>query len=361
MEATESRLTELIARIEDIDLQAITGARERQDRLTKPRGSLGRLEQIAVQLAGIRGDPLPRITEKVIITMAGDHGVVAEGVSLYPQAVTAQMVHNFLAGGAGVNVLARHVGARVVVADLGVAAQLSGPSTASPSCRFLGKKVRWGTDNMRRGPAMSREEALACLQAGVEVLEEAGRGADIVGIGEMGIGNTTSASAICALLTASPVTEVTGRGTGLDDEALRHKVEVIELALAVNRPNPADAIDVLAKVGGCEIGGMAGAMLAAAAHRLPVVLDGFICGAAALIACALAPRLRGYLIASHQSVEVGHRRLLRHLGLTPILKLDLHLGEGTGAALGIFMAEAAARILNEMATFAEAGVSSKEN
>jgi nicotinate-nucleotide--dimethylbenzimidazole phosphoribosyltransferase len=208
---------------------------------------------------------------------------------------------------------------------------------------------------------MSREEALACLLTGAEVLEEAGRAADIVGIGEMGIGNTTSAAAICALLTGSPVTEVTGRGTGLDDAALRHKIEVVELSLAVNRPNPSDAIDVLAKVGGCEIGGMAGAMLAAAARRLPVVLDGFICGTAALIACALAPRLQGYLIASHQSAEAGHSRLLRHLGLTPIFKLDLRLGEGTGAALGIFMAEAAARILNEMATFTEAEVSSKEN
>jgi nicotinate-nucleotide--dimethylbenzimidazole phosphoribosyltransferase len=280
-------------------------------------------------------------------------------VSAYPQEVTAQMVRNFLAGGAAVNVLAAHAGARVVVADLGVAADLSGLASASPGgSRLALRKVGPGTRNLARGPAMSREEALRSLEAGIAVLsEEAGRGLDIVGIGEMGIGNTTSAAAITAVMTGAPVREVTGRGTGLGDQALQRKVQVIEAALAVNHPDPRDAQGVLAALGGFEIGGMAGAMLAAAARSIPVVVDGFICAAAALVACGLEPKLREYLIASHQSVEPGHQAILRQLGLQPIFNLDLRLGEGTGAALGILLVEAAARILDEMATFGEAGVS----
>jgi nicotinate-nucleotide--dimethylbenzimidazole phosphoribosyltransferase len=353
-------LEQVLGSIRLPDESARRQAQARQDSLTKPPGSLGRLEELSVQLAGVQRRPLPNVSRKAILTMAGDHGVVAEGVSLYPQEVTAQMVRNFLAGGAAVNVLAAHVGSRVVAADLGVAADLSGLAAAQAAggCRLALRKVRAGTSNMAHGPAMSREEALASQEAGIAVLEEeADRGLDIVGIGEMGIGNTTAAAAITAAMTGTPVRQVTGRGTGLNEEALEHKVRVIEKALQINRPNAADPLGVLAAVGGFEIGGMAGAMLAAAARGIPVVVDGFICGAAALIACGLQARAREYLIASHQSAETGHQVILRQLGLKPIFNLDLRLGEGTGAALGIGLVEAAARILSGMATFGEAGVS----
>jgi nicotinate-nucleotide--dimethylbenzimidazole phosphoribosyltransferase len=357
-------LEQVLRSIREPDQEARRRARERQGQLTKPPGSLGRLEELSVQLAGIQRTPRPKVGRKAILTMAGDHGVVAEGVSAYPQEVTAQMVRNFLSGGAAVNVLAAHVGARVVVVDLGVAADLAGlaagpaGSAGATAPRLVRRKVGPGTRNLARGPAMSREEALRSLEAGIEVLaEEAERGLDIVGLGEMGIGNTTPAAAITAVMTGTPVPQVTGRGTGLDDEALRRKISVIEAALAVNRPDPRDALGVLAAVGGFEIGGMAGAMLAAAARSIPVVVDGFICAAAALLACGLEPGVREYLIASHQSVEVGHQAILRHLALQPIFNLDLRLGEGTGAALGIGLVEAAARILEEMATFGQAGVS----
>ena len=351
-------LGEVLRSIRKPDLEARRQAQERQGQLTKPPGSLGRLEELSVQLAGIRRTARPKLRHKAVLTMAGDHGVVAEGVSAYPQEVTAQMVRNFLAGGAAVNVLAAHAGARVVVADLGVAADLSGLSPGAAGSRLALCKVGPGTRNLARGPAMSREEARRSLEAGITVLsEEAERGLDIVGIGEMGIGNTTSAAAITAVTTGAPVREVTGRGTGLGEQALQRKVQVIEAALAANHPDPRDALGVLAALGGFEIGGMAGAMLAAAARSIPVVVDGFICGAAALIACGLEARVREYLIASHQSAEPGHQAILRHLGLRPIFNLDLRLGEGTGAALGIVLVEAAARILDEMTTFGEAGIS----
>jgi nicotinate-nucleotide--dimethylbenzimidazole phosphoribosyltransferase len=327
-------------------------ARARHDTLTKPQGSLGRLEALSIQLAGITGQARPQIRHKAIITMAGDHGVVAEGVSAYPQEVTPQMVQNFLAGGAAINVLARHVGARVVVVDIGVAAQLE------PHAGLVVKKVAAGTRNMAQGPAMSREEARQALEAGIQVLEEElARGLDVVGTGDMGIGNTTPSSAITAVFSGRPVMEVTGRGTGLNDDQLRHKAKVIQRALNVNRPDPSDALGVLAKVGGLEIGGLAGVILGAAAHRVPVVIDGFISGAAALIACGLSTEAREYIVPAHRSVEMGHRVMLEHLGLVPLLDLDLRLGEGTGAALGISIVEAASKILAEMATFSEAKVS----
>jgi len=353
-------LEQVLRSIQPPDQEARRKARERQGLLTKPPGSLGRLEELSVQLAGIRRTPRPKLRYKAILTMAGDHGVAAEGVSAYPQEVTAQMVRNFLAGGAAVNVLAAHAGARVVVADLGVASDLSAlaGAPAAAGSRLVLRKVGPGTRNLARGPAMSREEARQSLEAGIAILEEeAAGGLDIVGIGEMGIGNTTPAAAITAVITGTPVREVTGRGTGLDEQAFLRKVRVIEAALTANHPDPRDALGVLAAVGGFEIGGMAGAMLAAAARSIPVVVDGFICAAAALIACGLQAGVREYLIASHQSVEIGHQAILRHLGLKAIFNLDLRLGEGTGAALGIGLVEAAARILDEMATFGEAGVS----
>jgi len=345
-------LTCTIEMIKPLDEEAMAKARVRQDTLTKPQGSLGRLEELSIQLAGIQGKPIPQIKHKAIVTMAGDHGVVAEKIGNWPQEVTTQMVYNFLRGGAGINVIARQVGARVTVVDMGVATELK------PVPQLLSRKVGFGTQNMALGSAMTAEQAVKAIKTGIElVVTEAAKGLDIVGTGDMGIGNTTASAAICAVITGKPVAEVTGRGTGLNDEQLAHKIEVINQALAVNRPDPTQPLDVLAKVGGFEIGGLAGVMLGAAANHIPVVIDGFISGAAALIATALSPALKDYLIAAHLSAEPGHRLLLEYLGLRPLLNLDMRLGEGTGAALGIFLAETAARILAEMATFTEAGVS----
>lgn len=347
-----SRLDETAKRIGPLDAEAMASARARQDTLTKPLGSLGRLEELSIQLAGISGLAQPQVRHKAIITMAGDHGVVEEGVSAYPQEVTPQMVYNFLRGGAGINVLARHVGARVVVVDVGVAADLE------PHQDLISKKVARGTRNMAAGPAMTRDEARQAIEAGIEVLEaELAKGLDIVGTGDMGIGNTTPSSAITSVFTGCSIEIVTGRGTGLNDDQLRRKVQVIRRALEVNQPDPTDALGVLASVGGLEIGGLAGVVLGAAANRIPVVIDGFISGAAALVACGICPQARDYLIPAHRSVEIGHRAIFDHLRLRPLLDMDLRLGEGTGAALAISIAEASARVLSEMATFEEAGVS----
>src|SRR5574341_25620 len=289
-------LENLISQIGPLDEKAMAAARARQDMLTKPPGSLGRLESLSLQLAGITGDPRPHIRHKVILTMAGDHGVVDEGVSAYPQAVTPQMVLNFLRGGAAINVLARHIGARVVVVDMGVAARLD------PHPDLVDKKVAPGTANMAHGPAMSREQAVQALLAGAEVVQaELGRGLDILGSGDMGIGNTTPSAAIAAAMTGHSPAEVVGRGTGVDDAGLSRKIAAVQRALTANRPDPRDALDVLAKVGGFEIGGLAGAMLAAAAARRPVMVDGFISTAAAMIAVGLAPHARAYLIPAHRS------------------------------------------------------------
>ncbi len=347
-------LDKVLKAIKPLDESAMAAARSRQDALTKPQGSLGRLEELSIQIAGIRGKDTPKLEHKAIITMAGDHGVVAERVGNWPQEVTAQMVNNFLRGGAGINVLARQIGARVVVVDMGVATELE------PHTQLLSRKIAYGTKNIALGPAMTREQAVKALETGIEVVSaEVSEGLDIVGTGDMGIGNTTASSAICAVMMKRPAAEVTGRGTGITDEQLAHKIEVVKSALAVNRPDSSDPIDVLAKVGGFEIGGLAGVMLGAAAHRIPVVIDGFISGAAALIATALSPGLKDYLIAAHVSAETGHRLLLKHLGLVPLLDLGMRLGEGTGAALGIFLTEAATRTLAEMATFSEASVSER--
>jgi len=341
-----------IEMIKPLDEGAMAEARARQDILTKPPGSLGMLEELSIHLAGIQGKPIPQIKDKAIITMAGDHGVVAENIGNWPQEVTVQMVYNFLNGGAGINVLARQVGARIIVVDMGVAADMK------PHPQLLSRKIAYGTHNMSLGPAMTAEQAVKAIEAGIEVAAaEVANGLDIVGTGDMGIGNTTASSAICAAMTDKPVTEVTGRGTGISDEQLAHKIEVINKTLVTNHPNPKNPLGVLAKVGGFEIGGLVGVMLAAAAYRVPVVIDGFISGAAALIATALAPVLKDYIIAAHVSAEAGHAVMLNHLGLKPLLDLGMRLGEGTGAALGIFLAEAAARIMAEMATFGEAGVS----
>ncbi len=337
-----------------LDADAMRRVRERQDELTKPRGSLGRLEELTARLAGITGQTLPRFSQKAIIVLAADHGVTAEGVSAYPAEVTPQMVRGFLAGRAAINVLARRVGARVVVGDLGVAADLP----THPD--LIARKIRPGTRNMAVGPALERAEAEAAIVAGIEIFEEERRrGLDLVATGDMGIGNTTASSAIIATISGRPPADVTGRGTGLDEAGWRHKVSVIERALALNRPDPRDPLDVLAKVGGLEIAGLVGVILAGAAHRVPVVLDGFVAGAAALLTTELCPQARDYLIAAHNSAEVGHRVALEHMELAPLLNLDLRLGEGTGAAMAMHLIDDALALLEEMPTFAEAHVSER--
>ena len=344
-------LEKVVHGIGPLNEKAMRSARQRQDRLTKPRGSLGSLEELSIKVAGIKGEIAPRLHHKAIIVMAADHGVVSEGVSLYPQEVTAQMVHNFLCGGAGINVLARHIDARILVVDMGIAGELE------PHPELISKKVALGTRNMMLGPAMSVEEAISAIEAGLNIVEhEVEKGLDIIGTGDMGIGNTTASSAITAAITAASVADVTGRGAGVGNKQLAHKVRVIEEALRLNQPGPADGLDVLAKVGGFEIGGLVGVMLGAAAHRIPVVIDGFISGAAALIATRIASNLRDFLIAAHVSAERGHRVALKHLGLKPVLDLHMRLGEGSGAALAIFIIDAAVKILAEMSTFNEAGV-----
>ncbi len=338
------------------DRSAREAALRRWDELTKPRGSLGRLEELGTRIATIRGETLPRIRRKVIFTAAADHGVAAEGVSAYPQSVTAQMVLNFLRGGAAINVLARHVGAEVVVVDAGVAGEI--PSMDG----LVVSKVRRGTGNMLREPAMTREEALRTVEEGRRLFAERHRAdpIDLVGLGDMGIGNTTSSAALTALFTGRSAAEVTGRGTGIEDGALRRKVEVVQAALERHRPDPADPIGALAKVGGLEIAFLAGVTLAAAGARVPVVVDGFITTAAALAACAIERGARDALVASHCSAEPGHAIALKHLGLEPLLDLKLRLGEGTGAALAFFLIEASCKLMAEMATFSEAGVDGKK-
>jgi len=347
-------LSKLVSDIQPLDQSAMAAARKRQDMLTKPRGSLGRLEDVACQVAGITRQMPPLIGNKTVIIMAADHGVVAEGVSAYPSEVTAQMVANFLSGGAAINILTRQVGARVVVVDIGVA------TTLEPHPELRIRKIAPGTANMAHGPAMSREQALQSILVGVEICEtEIANGADLIATGDMGIGNTTPSAAIAATLTSIAAYKYVGRGTGVDDSGLNRKVNAIERALSINQPNPLDGLDILSKVGGFEIGGLAGVILAAAAHQRPVVVDGFISTAAAMLAASLAPQACDYMIAAHRSQEQGHDLMLEWLKLSPLLDLRMRLGEGTGAALAMGLVEAACHILADMATFGEAGVSDK--
>ncbi|MHB8109826.1 MAG: nicotinate-nucleotide--dimethylbenzimidazole phosphoribosyltransferase [Syntrophorhabdaceae bacterium] len=338
--------------IEPIDPNFHKFASERLDSLTKPKGSLGRLEEFAMKIVAITGTNMPPLFEKkAIFTFAGDHGVVSEGVSLFPKEVTIQMVLNFLSGGAGINVLARHVGADVIVVDIGVDHEFED----HPG--LIRTKVMRGTDNIRKGPAMSRDDALRTILAGMELaFLYADKGYSLFGTGDMGIGNTTPSSAIAAVMTGSAPEDVTGHGTGIGEEALRHKIKVIEDAIALNNPDPSDPVDVLAKLGGAEIGGIAGFILGAASRRIPVIIDGFISTAGAIIAYALRPNAGHYMLAAHNSVEKGHAIMLKTIGLEPILAMGLRLGEGTGAALAMSLIEAGIKIYREMATFEEAGV-----
>jgi len=312
------------------------------------------LEAIARRYAAIRETVDPSITKKVIVTFAGDHGIVAKGVSAYPREVTIQMVLNMLAGGAAVNVLARHVGAEVTVVDIGVDFDFE------PHDGLIVRKVNRGTRDFTEGPAMSNDEALRAIEIGIELAAEYARaGVDIIGTGEMGIGNTTPSTAILSILSSIPVTDITGRGTGIDDQTLNNKIAMIEQGIAVNCPDPREPVDVLAKVGGFEIGGIAGLIIGAAYHRIPVVVDGFISSAGALIAVAMNRTINDYLFYSHLSAEAGHRAMLETLGQKPIMDLDMRLGEGTGSAIAMSVIEGAIKIMTGMATFESAGVDRK--
>ena len=346
-------LKEALRSIRPPDPELLRKANLRLDSLTKPRGSLGRLEEFAARMVAITGKLRPEIKRKVIFTFAADHGVAEEGVSAFPKEVTRQMVYNFLRGGAGINVLARHSGAEVVVIDIGVDFDFDD----SPG--LIKRKVMRGSNNIRKGPAMTREEAQRCLETGIALAREYASDGAIFGTGEMGIANTTPASAVVAAFTGYHASDITGRGTGIDDKALENKIRVIEESLRVNSPDPKDPVDVLSKVGGAEIGGIAGLILGAASMKVPVVIDGFISTAGALVAHEMCPLAREYMFASHNSVEKGHMAMLDRMGLKPFVDLGLRLGEGTGAALGITLVEAGVKIYNEMATFGEAGVSGK--
>jgi len=356
----ERALATALEAIGPLDEDAMTATRADLDRLTKPPGSLGRLEDLAVLIAGITGRPDAPVERRRIVVAAGDHGVVRQGVSAYPSDVTAQMVANFVAGGAAVNVLAGAAGATVTVIDVGVATPIPAPRGDRPAGgRLVRARVRDGTHDITAGPAMTHDEAYRAIGVGLKVVDDlrAVDRVDLIGVGEMGIGNTTAASAIVAALTGEPVEAVTGRGTGIDDEALRRKVHAIERALEVNAPERGDPIGVLAGVGGLEIAALVGVIVGAAAARIPVLLDGFITAASALVGASLRPALAARLVASHRSVEPGNVIVLERLGLRPLLDLEMRLGEGTGAALAMGLIVSACRIRDEMATFESAAVS----
>lgn len=355
-------LQEMIRRIAPLDREAMTAAERHQGLLALPPGSLGRLHEISIKLAGMTGSPRPEINRLGIITMAGDHGVADQGVSQFPQAVTREMVMNFARGGAAINVLTRHVGARLTVVDLGVAGpKMEIGNDLGTGVRYLNRNIAPGAGDISIGPAMSRDDAVRAIETGIQVfMEEKDRGLDAVGTGDMGIANTTPSSAIAAAMLKADPALVVNRGTGIDDDALENKIRVVARALEVNRPDPADPVDVLAKVGGFEIGGIAGVILAACAHRVPVVVDGFISTAGALLAAGLHPNVKDYLFSGHQSAVEGHRMMLDSLDLSPLLDLGMRLGEGTGAVLGLSLLAAASRISTEMLTFEEAGVSESE-
>ncbi len=345
-------LKKRIEMIDAPDQSVEAAAKERLRNQARPAGSLGMMEPLSARLAAIAGKIDVRFARKIIVTCAGDHGVVEEGVSRFPQEVTPQMVYNFVNGGASISVLARHAAAEVRVADIGVNYDFE------PELPIFHKKIGKGTANLAKGPAMRRDEAVASMEAGIAIVDElvAEAPVDLLGTGDMGIGNTTPSSAIIAAFSGLPVADLTGRGTGVDDNGLARKIKAIENGLAVNMPDPTDPIDVLAKVGGFEIGALGGLIIGAAARGIPVVCDGLIATAGALIACELAPAARLYLFAGHRSEEVGHRFMHERLGLKPILDLGFRLGEGTGAAMAVEILDAATRVLADIKTFEEVGI-----
>jgi nicotinate-nucleotide--dimethylbenzimidazole phosphoribosyltransferase len=342
-----------LQKITPADSASRAAAHARMERLTMPTWALGRLLDLAEDLSGITGSIKPPVKRKTVVTMAGDHGVVEEGVSKYPQEVTVQMIHNFVAGGAGINVLARQAGAKVVIVDMGVKGDIS---SLVKKGEIISRSIGRGTKNIAKGPAMTRDEAIRSIEAGIELAHKLSEITDVFATGDMGIGNTTPSSAIIAAMTGCDVDAATGRGTGIEYNQLVRKLVVIQQALNVNKPNPKDALDVLAKVGGFEIGGIAGVILGAASKRKPVLVDGVISTAGALIAHGLCTQSVDYMIAAHKSVEPGQKAALEKLGKVPLLDLNMRLGEGTGAALAMPIIDAAVAILTKMATFEEAKV-----
>lgn len=352
-----SLLDDTTQRIRPADEASRAKAKERLDQLTMPHWALGRLMDLALELAGMTGSTRPPVDKRVVVVMAGDHGVTAEGVSKYPQEVTPQMVFNFLQGGAGINAISRVAGCDVVVVDMGIASDIGDVPEGG---KFISRRIAPGTGNIAVGPAMSREDAIRSVEAGIEVALDLGATYNLFGTGDMGIGNTTPSSAIVAAMTGAQPADVTGRGTGIDEDQFQRKVQIVDKILKANQPNAKDALDVLAKVGGFEIGGIAGLILGAASLRRPILIDGFISTAGGLIAQGICPHSADYMIASHRSVEQGHAIALNHLRKRPLLDLDMRLGEGTGAALSMTVVEAAVRIMSEVATFEEAAVSTAD-
>ena len=352
-------LEKIIKGIEPIDQDWIEKARERTAQLVMPTRALGRLHDISERLCGIQKTLIPSISRKAVLVMAGDHGIVDEGVSAYPQEVSGAMVQTFLAGGAGINAISKHVDAEVWVVDMGIIPELDTSGMAGAE-RLIVNKISNGTANFAQGPAMSLEMAEQSIQAGFQhALKLLQSGVEIIGTGDMGIGNTTPSAAIGAVITGADLDEMVGRGTGVDDEGLNRKKDAVRRGIEINQPVVGDGLDILSKVGGFEIGGIAGTILAGAYHKCPVVIDGFISTAGALIADTLCPRIRDYIFSGHCSEEPGHRAMLRHLKLNPILDLGMRLGEGTGGALAMSIMEGAIRVFTEVLTFAEAGVADK--
>lgn len=361
-EKTNERVEELMKKLNDViksvvslDENAMKKAQERLDDLTKPPGSLGVLEELSRQLAGIYENPLPEVPKKAGVLMAADHGVVEEGVSAFPREVTAQMVENFVNGGAAINVLSKHQGAKLYLVDIGVYEDISHLDNV------IHKKVAQGTKNMAEGPAMTEEQVLEAINVGIEIADKFYHdGIGLVSTGEMGIGNTTPSAAVIYVYSQEPAEKVVGRGTGVEDEGLKHKIEVVKKAVEINEPRPEDPLDVLKKVGGLEIAGLCGVFLGCAYRRIPVLIDGFISGAAAVLAAEFCQGSKDYMIGSHLSREPGHEIMLSLLGIKPMFLMDMRLGEGTGAVLGMNSVDAAVKIINEMATFSDAGVSDSE-
>ena len=351
---------QIVEGIGPVDGQWIAKAKARTAQLVMPTRALGRLHDISERLCGIRKTLKPSVAKRAVLVMAGDHGVVRDGVSAYPQEVTGAMVQTFLIGGAGINAISHHVGSEVWVVDMGIIPDLN-PGALNGGNQFRVHKIANGTKNLVKGPAMLRPDAEKAILIGFQLASELiQKGVEIIGTGDMGIGNTTPSAAIGAVITGTPLEEMVGRGTGVDDEGLLRKREAIRRGIAKNQPDRSDGLDVLAKVGGFEIGGIAGCVLAGAYHRRPVVIDGFISTAGALIAHTLCPTVTDYIFAGHVSEESGHRAMLKYLGLDPILDLGMRLGEGTGGALAMGIIEAAVKIFTEVLTFEEAGVPDKE-
>jgi nicotinate-nucleotide--dimethylbenzimidazole phosphoribosyltransferase len=348
-------IQETISSIGPLDSQYNALAQVRLDSLTKPKGSLGKLEDFARRVVAITENTKPRLDKKAVFVFASDHGVVEEGISAYPKAVTREMVYNFLRGGAGINALSGHAGADIFVVDIGVDWDFEGTEG------LIIKKIKRGTNNFAKVRAMATGEAASCIEVGIELAEDKiKRGYNFIAVGDMGIGNTTSSAAVMCAFTELHPKEVVGRGTGIDDEMWNRKIRVVEKGLELHNPDPNSALDVLSKVGGFEIGGIAGAILGAASKRIPVVVDGFVSTAGATVALGLCPNVKDYIFFSHISAEGGHGLILKRLGVEPIVNLDMRLGEGTGAVIGMFIIEAGVKVYNEMATFEEARVSKKQ-